>query len=185
MRISDWSSDVCSSDLFIAVEANANHARFIELVANYFEIRNVRVLNRAVGLFDLPTLPHSDFMLHLNVLHHAGHDFDTKHISDISSFQNYSRRYLASLRRITDAMLFQIGSNWGGDRKQPLVEARADSEKLEMLSSLLHESGWTNFTVAYAHHEEDKRIEYSEQHELMNSKNDNGDRKSTRLNSSH
>src|SRR3546814_4156205 len=41
---------------FIAVEANANHARFIELVANYFEIRNVRVLNRAVGLFDLPTL---------------------------------------------------------------------------------------------------------------------------------
>src|SRR3546814_1231985 len=27
---------------FIAVEANANHARFIELVANYFEIRNVR-----------------------------------------------------------------------------------------------------------------------------------------------
>src|SRR3546814_2247814 len=101
MRISDWSSEVCSSDLFI------------ELVANYFEIRNVRVLNRAVGLFDLPTLPHSDFMLHLNVLHHAGHDFDTKHISDISSFQNYSRRYLASLRRITDAMLFQIGSNWG------------------------------------------------------------------------
>src|SRR3546814_2691816 len=93
MRISDWTSDVCSSDL------NANHARFIELVANYFEIRNVRVLNRAVGLFDLPTLPHSDFMLHLNVLHHAGHDFDTKHISDISSFQNYSRRYLASLRR--------------------------------------------------------------------------------------
>src|SRR3546814_6057076 len=71
-------------------------------------------------------------------------------------------------------MLFQIGSNWGGDRKQPLVEARADSEKLEMLSSLLHESGWTNFTVAYAHHEEDKRIEYSEQHELMKSKNDNG-----------
>src|SRR3546814_14601697 len=71
-------------------------------------------------------------------------------------------------------MLFQIGSNWGGDRKQPLVEARADSEKLEMLSSLLHESGWTNFTVAYAHHEEDKRIEYSEQHERMKSKNANG-----------
>src|SRR3546814_5588295 len=52
--------------LFRSVEANANHARFIELVANYFEIRNIRVLNRAVGLFDLPTLPHSDFMLHLN-----------------------------------------------------------------------------------------------------------------------
>src|SRR3546814_20294797 len=113
-------------------------------------------------------------MLNLNGLHQAGHDFDTKHISDISSFQNYSRRYLASLRRITDAMLFQIGSNWGGDRKQPLVEARADSEKLEMLSSLLHGSGGTNFTDAYAHHEEDKRIEYSEQQELIKSKHENG-----------
>src|SRR3546814_8996261 len=98
-------------------------------------------------------------MLHLNVLHHAGHDFDTKRISDISSFQNYSRRYLASLRRITDAMLFQIGSNWGGDRKQTLVEASADSEKLEMLSSLLHESGWTNFTVDYAHRSEEHTTE--------------------------
>lgn len=145
---------------FLAVEVNPNHARFIERVAHYFEMRNVEVIQRAVGLHELSTLPRSDFMLHLNVLHHAGHDFDGKLVPERSGFAEYARCYLASLREITGAMLFQIGSNWGGDRNQPLVDVHADAKKLATFEAWLRDSGWTPLAIAYAHHHEDGRIEY-------------------------
>src|SRR5690606_37727965 len=76
---------------FLAVEANPNHARFIEKVANYFEMRNVEVIQQAVGLRELPALPGTDFMLHLNVLHHAGHDFDKELVPSLSDFPAYAK----------------------------------------------------------------------------------------------
>jgi len=145
---------------FLAVEVNPNHARFIERVANYFEMRNVEVIQRAVGLRELPTLPRSDFMLHLNVLHHAGHDFDAELVPKKGDFAEYARRYLSSLRAVTNAMLFQMGSNWGGDRNQPLVDVRADAEKLATFGAWLRDSGWTPIAIAYAHRREDGRAEY-------------------------
>ena len=146
---------------FLAVEANPNHARFIERVAHYFQMRNVEVIQRAVGLRELPMLPRSDFMLHLNVLHHAGHDFDRELVPERSGFAEYARSYLACLREITSAMLFQVGSNWGGDRNQPLVDVRADAEKLATFEAWLGDSGWTTREIAYAHRREDGRIEYN------------------------
>ena len=146
---------------FLAVEVNPNHARFIDRVAQYFEMRNVEVIQRAVGLRELSTLPHSDFMLHLNVLHHAGHDFDSDLVPERSGFAGYAQRYLSGLREVTRAMLFQMGSNWGGDRNQPLVDVRADAEKLAMFGAWLHDSGWNQLAVAYAHREENGRIEYN------------------------
>lgn len=151
----------CPQTFFIAVEVNPSHARFIERVADYFEMRNVEVIQRAVGLRELPRLPRSDFMLHLNVLHHAGHDFDAELVTERSGFAEYTRRYLASLREVTDAMLFQMGSNWGGDRNQPLVDGRADAEKLVTFSAWLLNSGWTPLAIAYAHRRENGRIEYN------------------------
>ena len=150
---------------FLAVEANPNHARFIERVARFFEMRNIEVIPRAVGLRELPTLPHSDFMLHLNVLHHAGHDFDAELVLEKSGFAEYARRYLTSLRAVTDAMLFQMGSNWGGDRNQPLVDVRADAEKLATFGAWLRDSGWNPLAIAYAHRRENGRIEYERQDE--------------------
>ena len=145
---------------FFAVEANPNHARFIERVARYFGMRNVEVIQHAVGLRELPTLPRSDFMLHLNVLHHAGHDFDAELVPERSGFAEYIRRYLSSLREVTRSMLFQMGSNWGGDRNQPLVDVRADAEKLATFGGWLRNSGWTPLAIAYAHRGEDGHVEY-------------------------
>lgn len=145
---------------FLAVEANPNHARFIERVAHYFEMRNVEVIQRAVGLRELTTLPRSDFMLHLNVLHHAGHDFDAELVPEKSSFAEYARNYLSSLHEVTEEMFFQMGSNWGGDRNQPLVDVRADAEKLATFGAWLRDSGWSPLTIAYAHHGEGGRIGY-------------------------
>lgn len=145
---------------FYAVEANANHARFIERVAQYFRMENVEVIPRAIGLRELSTLPRTDFMLHLNVLHHAGHDFDTELVPEKAAFANYAVRYLSALHEKTGAMLFQLGSNWGGDRGQPLVDSHADAEKLALFGGWLRDSGWAPHATAYAHRKEGGQIEY-------------------------
>ncbi|MGN2249506.1 hypothetical protein ACFWZ1_05435 [Frateuria sp. GZRe14] len=137
---------------FIAVEANPNHARFIRRVAECFDLANVDVIARPVCMADIGSLPHSHFMLHLNVLHHAGHDFDTALVPEKAAFPSYAKRYLALLRERAEGMLFQIGSNWGGDKAQPLVPMRNDLEKLETFTGWLHGANWALRAVAYARH---------------------------------
>jgi hypothetical protein len=147
---------------FVAVEANPNHARFIARVAQYFGMSNVEVIERAVALADLHELPHSDCLLHLNVLHHAGHDFDADLVPERSGFPDYARRYLGLLRGRANAMFFQMGSNWGGDKRQPLVGVREDVEKLEAFSGWLRSAMWHTAAIAYATHESEGSIRYQD-----------------------
>lgn len=147
---------------FVAVEANPNHARFIERVARYFEMGNVQVIQHAVGFRELHTLPHVEFMLHLNVLHHAGHDFDAELVPDRNRFAEYVRDYLDVLRGRTDAMLFQIGSNWGGDKNQPLVGMHEDAKKLRLFANWLRNAGWRLEAMAYPCKCEVGRIGYDD-----------------------
>jgi hypothetical protein len=146
---------------FFAVEANANHARFITRVAQYFGMANIEVIQRAIGLADLHELPHSDCLMHLNVLHHAGHDFDTDLVPEKSEFANYAVRYLGLLRERADGMFFQMGSNWGGDKHQPLVGVREDVVKLETLSNWLQLAGWRVTQVAYATRKADDGVQFA------------------------
>lgn len=146
---------------FIAVEANANHARFISRVAQYFGMSNVEVIQRAIGLGELRELPHSDCLLHLNVLHHAGHDFDAELVPGKGGFADYARRYLRELRERADGMFFQMGSNWGGDKRQPLVGVREDVQKLETFSSWLGSAGWQVTEIAYAMHRADGGVKFT------------------------
>jgi hypothetical protein len=147
---------------FVAVEANPNHSRFISLVAKYFALDNVSVFERSIGAAQLAQLPRSDFLLHLNVLHHAGHDFDAAEVRAPEGFPGYARRYLALLRERTRGMLFQLGSNWGGDKRQPLVDARNDALKLGTFSGWLRDAGWRISAVAYARREQEGSIRYLE-----------------------
>ena len=146
---------------FTAVEANPNHAQFIERVARYFGMENVEVIHHAVGLQDLRELPHSDFLLHLNVLHHAGHDFDASAVPDKEAFPKYAQQYLTSLRARTHGMFFQMGSNWGGDKGQPLVGMHEDLEKLRAFSHWLHSGGWRLQAVSYPGRDEKHKIVYN------------------------
>lgn len=147
---------------FIAVEANPNHASFIERVARYFCMENVQVVQRAIGLVELPQLPRSDCLLHLNVLHHAGHDFDADAVPDKGQFANYAQRYLERLRERTSYMFFQMGNNWGGDKLQPLVGTREDQEKLDLFSGWLRSGGWHIAATAYATHGSLAEIHYEQ-----------------------
>ena len=147
---------------FIAIEANPNHAAFIQRIAGYFDLCNIEVIGRSVGLRELRSLPSSDFMLHLNVLHHAGYDFDAGLVPTRADFPDYAKRYLSSLRTITKGMLFQMGSNWGGDKKEPLVGVREDVEKLEVFTSLLTVAGWRPERVCYPQKKMDGNILYAD-----------------------
>ena len=147
---------------FIAVEANANHALFISRVAQYFGMPNVEVVHRAIGLTNLHEMPDSDCLLHLNVLHHAGHDFDDSQVPSIDRFGEYAHRYLELLRKRTGAMFFQMGSNWGGDKRKPLVGVRDDLLKLELISGWLHAAGWRLNRIAYATRDADACVHFAD-----------------------
>lgn len=145
---------------FVAVEANAHHAEFIQRIARHFHMSNVEVVQRAVGLGELQSLPRVDFLLHLNVLHHAGSDFDGALVRTRGDFPKYAVDYLAALGEVAPAMLFQMGSNWGGDKGQPLVGTRDDVGKLEMFSTWLQRAGWRPDGIAYASRRDDGPVTY-------------------------
>ena len=138
---------------FLAVEANPDHARFIERVAHFFEMRNIEVIQRAVGLRELPTLPHSDFMLHLNVLHHAGHDFDAKLVPEKSGFAEYADVSLI-LARSHGCNALPDGQQLGR-RPQPAAGGRArgrgETRDVRRMAARL---GWNPLGIAYAHRRE-------------------------------
>lgn len=161
--------------LFTAVEANANHAQFIERVARYFGMKNVEVIQRAIGLEDLGKLPESDFLLHLNVLHHAGHDFDVSLVPRKEAFPEYAKRYLTLLRERTGGMLFQMGSNWGGDKRQPLIGVREDLAKLETFAGWLRNAGWHLLATAYPRQSNEASIHYEDFPNILSDAIDQGD----------
>lgn len=119
---------------FVAIEANANHARFIERIAQHFGMRNVEVIRRAVGLRELGTLPHADCLLHLNVLHHAGHDFDADLVPDKRRFASYAQDYFARLADRADTLLFQLGFNWQGDVHRGLFPNGTKREVIDFVT---------------------------------------------------
>lgn len=145
---------------FTAVEANPNHAHFIKRVVQYFAMDNVQVINRAIGLDELGELPKSDFLLHLNVLHHAGHDFDQSLVPNKADFGPYALQYLTLLRERTSAMLFQMGSNWGGHKNLPLVAVRDDQEKLRTFGEWLHKAHWILSAISYPRHGDNDQVIY-------------------------
>jgi hypothetical protein len=145
---------------FTAIEANPNHALFIQRIAEYFNLTNVSVIDRAIGMRELLEIPCFDFLLHLNVLHHAGHDFDRDLLELREDFPAYATRYLDLLRSRARGLLFQLGSNWGGDKTQPIINVGEDTAKLRLFGSWLHRAGWSVTSAAYPSRNEDGSLSY-------------------------
>ena len=100
--------------------------------------------------------------MHLNVLHHAGHDFDADLIisGDHTICAEYAVDYFRVLRERANRMLFQMGSNWGGDKNLPIVGEREDAEKLRIFDTWLEAGGWQPLAVAYSQKREDGGVNY-------------------------
>jgi hypothetical protein len=124
-------------------------------------MRNLKVLSRALAIDDLQSLPAQDVMLHLNVLHHAGADFDAGKVDTAENFLAYARKYLERLRSRVDKMIFQVGTNLWGNKAKPIIDYTDDVGKLVMLTQLLRDAGWHIERIAYPTRPlEDRDIEY-------------------------
>lgn len=147
---------------FVAIEANQEHAEFLGEIKELFSIGNVETINRAIALDDLQTISGFDVMLHLNVLHHAGADFDKEHVFDQSEFSKYAVSYLRKLRAVTHTLIFQMGSNLWGDKNYPLIDVADDVGKIIFISKLITDAGWSIKHLAYPKSTAEAGIVYEE-----------------------
>jgi hypothetical protein len=103
---------------------------------------NVEVIPSGVTVETLAGFHQQDAALLLNVLHHAGYDFEPTLPRTREAFDAYATAYLSALARTRSWLFFQMGSNQGGDKSNPLILRDAHVEKLRYMSGLLTASGW-------------------------------------------
>ena len=133
-----------------ACELNTTHARIIGLLAEVGGYGNVKVIDTPANLDNLPRFEQQDCILHLNILHHAGHDFDREHIPNQSAYKKYAIEYLRRLGAIGRQLIFQMGYNHGGNKATPLVPRDDQAGKVEFTLDLFQQSGWTVDGIAFA-----------------------------------
>jgi hypothetical protein len=130
------------SSTFYAYEINATHAAFIQDIADSFEMKNLVIKAQGVDMEGIELMENHDILLNYNVLHHAGVDFDTDMIASVKAYEAYATEYLKRMASKTKKMVFQIGSNWGGNKQKPLIPLSDDAEKIAFNARLFKNSGW-------------------------------------------
>ena len=98
--------------------------------------KNIKYFNKGLTLSTLNSLNKSDLIVHLNVLHHAGHMYDKKLINNSRDWKNYSLKYLKILSKKSKFLFFQTG-NVNFNKNYFLNE-----ETFNILPNLLNSSGW-------------------------------------------
>jgi len=140
----------CRDARVTAVEGNPNHASFIRRIAALFEMSNVEVRCAYADYAGSLLLPECDTMLLLNILHHAGVDFDLGMVAQPSALADYVIEYLGRIKMRTRRVVFQMGYHWGGNKQRPIVPLAQDAEKIVYTSGLFRACGWTIRSVAVA-----------------------------------
>lgn len=133
-----------------ACELNKTHAEIIELLAKLGEHPNLSVTDRPANLENVDSFGSFDLALYLNILHHAGHDFDKSLVPDREAFMEYGAEYLRKFAKTTSRMVFQMGYNWGGDKTLPLVGRDDQAAKIRFTVELMQRSGWVIEQMALA-----------------------------------
>ncbi|MGB3868923.1 MAG: class I SAM-dependent methyltransferase [Flavobacteriales bacterium] len=134
---------------FLACELNRTHAAIITLLSEIGGHSNIAVTDTPAELANISAFGRFDLMLHLNILHHAGHDFDQTHVPNRESFKDYGAEYLSRFTKVAARMVFQMGYNWGGDKSLPLVKREDQEGKIQFTIGLMEEAGWTIEQVAF------------------------------------
>jgi hypothetical protein len=133
-----------------ACEPNPTHARIIRLLASSGGYTNLATTEMPASIARLEAFAPQDLVLHLNILHHAGHDFDCGEADSPEAFAGYGIRYLARLAGRTPRLVFQMGYNWGGNKTLPLVGRDDQAGKVFFTRMLLERAGWSVEAVAFA-----------------------------------
>jgi len=153
-------ANLCKNANIVAIEANESHAQFLRLVKKSFQFGNVEVIEKSIGFDLIDEMGMFDVLLHLNVLHHAGADFDKQYVFDVETFLEYAVRYITKLKAVTKTLVFQMGSNLWGDKLNPIVRVGDDLSKLKLFSSLIFSAGFLIKHIAYPKKMKNGTIEY-------------------------
>lgn len=143
----------------IVYEPNRNHCEIVETIAKHFAVNNIIVFQKGVGIEDLPDIEKSDIVLHLNVLHHAGVDFDTNDVRNIPELKHYIANYLAILKDKTHHLIFQMGYNWGGNKKTPIFDRINGYELIHFFIETCSQNNWEVKKIGLAM-KENQKISY-------------------------
>jgi SAM-dependent methyltransferase len=134
--------------IFTALEGNTNHAEFVRLVAERFGLKNIRILIQYLDFAGLDLLGQYDTVLLYNVLHHAGADFDSILVKSEKQMFGYLVRYMTELGKHCSRIVYQMGYNWGGNKKHPIVPLQDDEGKYVYTCRFLRQAGWTIQAIA-------------------------------------
>lgn len=99
-------------------------------------IDNIKYINKGLNLKNLNKIKYSDLIVHLNVLHHAGHMYDKKIIYDKKDWLDYSIKYLKILSQKSKFLFFQTGNV---NYNQNYFE---NKETYKILPFILNKAGW-------------------------------------------
>lgn len=133
-----------------AIEPNSNHCTFIETINRLFKLANVQVENVSLGLEQVKSWHQKyDCTLLLNVLHHAGVDYDQALVPSVDQLSSYIDEYLRSLRIISSTLIYQLGYNWGGNKQTPFIPPNNVSMMSEYLLNSAERSGWKVDSIAF------------------------------------
>ena len=142
--------------VFYAYDMNKKHIQFMELIKDYFGMENIHIKLHGVDLYGIEKLPIHHVLIHFNVLHHGGVDFDQKYVMNEHIFSNYARLYLSKLRRFTSFMYFQMGYNWGGNKKKPIISVDNQEAMIRYQANLFMQCGWEIGKIALFNYTEKK-----------------------------
>ncbi len=127
----------------VAYEPDHVLASTMALIAKLSGVSDrVEIRSEPVMLNRWPDLPTSDLVINLNVIHHAGRDFDNQYVKTIEDWQSYAMKYLEKFLTVAPLMVFQTGYTWGawGDTAPRLVPQGDDIDN--WTQKLLRRAGW-------------------------------------------
>lgn len=99
----------------IAYEPDPKLAEAMQIISRICNTDNhIEVRSEPFTLIKPRKLPQADLIINLNVIHHAGIDFDQENVKTIDDWEPYAIEYLKRLTGIAPLMVFQTGYTWGG-----------------------------------------------------------------------
>lgn len=131
-------ADSCDSSVY-AYEPDSQLFEILNTIIRLSNLEEkVSAQNTSITLDTIDSLPKVDIILNLNVIQHAGYDFETTSVSSLEDWRDYSVRFLRKLKSRSDIMVFQMGYQlWGFD--QSICN---ESDIINYTVSLLKDSGW-------------------------------------------
>jgi len=149
-KLLDIGANIGYFSLRLATEHNAivtayepfePHSRCIELSKRILNLTDdeFTVLNEGISLDKISSLERADIILFLNVLQHAGEDYDTEYVQCLTDWREYAVRYLNKLKDISEYLIFQMGYTWLGHDDRFCK----DEDILDYTVKLLSDAGWS------------------------------------------